>query len=181
MLFRQLFEPDSSTYTYLISCPDTGQTALIDPVLDTAERDAALLQELGLALLDGAVVPVAAVAGEQLLDHAELGDGIRADRARHLERLVEQLLVGDHPVRQARIDGDRRSRDHHTKSMRVPHSTIDSPARAAAGNQRRGCEGKSRPSKRGCGCGQYHGQPNVGGANVELGSFSDPVAGWFGT
>jgi sulfur dioxygenase len=50
MLFRQLFEPDSSTFTYLISCPQTGQTALIDPVLDTAERDAALLQELGLQL-----------------------------------------------------------------------------------------------------------------------------------
>ncbi|MGD8524987.1 MAG: MBL fold metallo-hydrolase [Thioalkalispiraceae bacterium] len=50
MIFRQLFEPDSSTYTYLISCSDTGKTALIDPVLDTAERDARLLQEMGLKL-----------------------------------------------------------------------------------------------------------------------------------
>jgi glyoxylase-like metal-dependent hydrolase (beta-lactamase superfamily II) len=50
MLFRQLFEPDSSTYSYLISCPQTGETALIDPVLDTAERDAELLQALGLSL-----------------------------------------------------------------------------------------------------------------------------------
>ncbi|MGM0595363.1 MAG: MBL fold metallo-hydrolase [Pseudomonadota bacterium] len=50
MLFKQLFEPDSSTYTYLISCPDTGKTALIDPVLDTVERDLALLQQMGLKL-----------------------------------------------------------------------------------------------------------------------------------
>lgn len=50
MLFRQLFEPESSTFTYLISCPDTGVTALIDPVLDTVERDLALLQQLGLKL-----------------------------------------------------------------------------------------------------------------------------------
>lgn len=50
MLFKQLIEPDSSTYTYLISCPDTGVTALIDPVLDTVERDLALLQQLGLKL-----------------------------------------------------------------------------------------------------------------------------------
>jgi glyoxylase-like metal-dependent hydrolase (beta-lactamase superfamily II) len=50
MLFRQLFEPESSTYTYLLSCPDTGVTALIDPVLDTVERDLALLQQLGLKL-----------------------------------------------------------------------------------------------------------------------------------
>lgn len=50
MIFRQLFEPDSSTYTYLVSCPDTGTTALIDPVLDTVDRDLSLLQEMGLKL-----------------------------------------------------------------------------------------------------------------------------------
>jgi len=50
MLFKQLFEPDSSTYTYLISCPDTGTTALIDPVLDTVDRDLRVLQQLGLSL-----------------------------------------------------------------------------------------------------------------------------------
>jgi glyoxylase-like metal-dependent hydrolase (beta-lactamase superfamily II) len=50
MLFRQLIEPDSCTYTYLLSCPDSGTTALIDPVLDTVERDLALLQSLGLQL-----------------------------------------------------------------------------------------------------------------------------------
>jgi len=50
MLFRQLLEPESSTYTYLISCPDTGVAALIDPVLETVERDLALLQRLGLTL-----------------------------------------------------------------------------------------------------------------------------------
>lgn len=50
MIFRQLFEPDSSTYTYLLSCPDTGKTVLIDPVLETVERDLALLQQMGLTL-----------------------------------------------------------------------------------------------------------------------------------
>ncbi|MFU8836672.1 MAG: MBL fold metallo-hydrolase [Thiohalomonadaceae bacterium] len=50
MIFKQLFEPDSSTYSYLISCPDTGKTALIDPVLDTVERDLAVLQQMGLKL-----------------------------------------------------------------------------------------------------------------------------------
>jgi sulfur dioxygenase len=50
MLFRQLFEPDSSTYTYLLSCEETGETALIDPVLDTAERDLQLIDQLGLKL-----------------------------------------------------------------------------------------------------------------------------------
>lgn len=50
MIFRQLFEPDSSTYTYLIACSDSGKAALIDPVLDTVERDLSLLQGMGLEL-----------------------------------------------------------------------------------------------------------------------------------
>jgi glyoxylase-like metal-dependent hydrolase (beta-lactamase superfamily II) len=50
MIFRQLFEPVSSTYTYLIGCEQTGQAALIDPVLETVERDLGLIQDLGLTL-----------------------------------------------------------------------------------------------------------------------------------
>ncbi len=50
MIFRQLFESSSSTYTYLVACQDTGVVALIDPVLETIERDLALLKELDLQL-----------------------------------------------------------------------------------------------------------------------------------
>ena len=50
MLFRQLFEPQSSTYTYLIACADSGEAALIDPVLETVERDLAEIDALGLSL-----------------------------------------------------------------------------------------------------------------------------------
>jgi sulfur dioxygenase len=50
MLFRQLFEPESSTYTYLLGCRDTGQAVLIDPVVETIDRDLAVVRELGLML-----------------------------------------------------------------------------------------------------------------------------------
>ena len=50
MIFRQLFEPGSSTYTYLLGCPDTRQAVLVDPVLDAVDRDLATVQELGLTL-----------------------------------------------------------------------------------------------------------------------------------
>ena len=50
MIFRQLFEPQSSAYTYLVACKETREAALIDPVLETADRDLALLDELGLEL-----------------------------------------------------------------------------------------------------------------------------------
>jgi glyoxylase-like metal-dependent hydrolase (beta-lactamase superfamily II) len=50
MIFRQLFEPQSSAYTYLVACGDTRTAVLIDPVLETVARDLALLEELGLTL-----------------------------------------------------------------------------------------------------------------------------------
>lgn len=50
MIFRQLFEPESSTYTYLFADPQTREAVLLDPVLETVERDLAALQELGLTL-----------------------------------------------------------------------------------------------------------------------------------
>lgn len=50
MIFRQLFEPQSSTYTYLLADAATRDAILIDPVFETARRDAALIEELGLKL-----------------------------------------------------------------------------------------------------------------------------------
>ena len=50
VLLRQLFDAQSSTYTYLIADPASGQAALVDPVLEQLERDITLLQELGLSL-----------------------------------------------------------------------------------------------------------------------------------
>jgi glyoxylase-like metal-dependent hydrolase (beta-lactamase superfamily II) len=50
MLFRQLFEPQSCAYTYLIACEQTREAALIDPVLETVERDLNLLHGLRLTL-----------------------------------------------------------------------------------------------------------------------------------
>ncbi|HST37063.1 MAG TPA: MBL fold metallo-hydrolase [Allosphingosinicella sp.] len=50
MIFRQLFEPESSTYTYLLGCPETGEAVLVDPVLETAERDLAEVAAMGLRL-----------------------------------------------------------------------------------------------------------------------------------
>jgi len=51
MIFRQLFEKDSSTYTYLLACSDTGQAMLIDPVIDTLERDLEVLHQHNLKLV----------------------------------------------------------------------------------------------------------------------------------
>lgn len=53
LLFRQLFEKESSTYTYLLA--DMGHpekpAVLIDPVDKTADRDVSLIKELGVKLI----------------------------------------------------------------------------------------------------------------------------------
>ena len=51
LIFRQLFDAASSTYTYLLGDADSGQALLIDPVYDNVGRDGALLRELGLCLV----------------------------------------------------------------------------------------------------------------------------------
>jgi sulfur dioxygenase len=51
MLFRQLFDPQSGTYTYLLADTQVGEAVLIDPVYEQAQRDAALVSELGFTLL----------------------------------------------------------------------------------------------------------------------------------
>jgi sulfur dioxygenase len=50
MLFRQLIDSRSSTYTYLLADPATRDALLIDPVFEQYARDAALVRELGLTL-----------------------------------------------------------------------------------------------------------------------------------
>ena len=50
MLFRQLFDKDTSTYTYLLADPETREALLIDPVREQTERDLGVLRELGLTL-----------------------------------------------------------------------------------------------------------------------------------
>jgi glyoxylase-like metal-dependent hydrolase (beta-lactamase superfamily II)/rhodanese-related sulfurtransferase len=51
MVFRQLFDPQSSTYSYVLGDPQSREAVLIDPVFEQARRDAALIDELGLNLV----------------------------------------------------------------------------------------------------------------------------------
>jgi glyoxylase-like metal-dependent hydrolase (beta-lactamase superfamily II)/rhodanese-related sulfurtransferase len=50
LVFRQLFDPQSATYTYLLADGASREALLVDPVFEQARRDAALIEELGLRL-----------------------------------------------------------------------------------------------------------------------------------
>lgn len=50
MIFRQLFDAASSTYTYVLGCESSREAIIIDPVFEQHARDTALLRELNLKI-----------------------------------------------------------------------------------------------------------------------------------
>jgi glyoxylase-like metal-dependent hydrolase (beta-lactamase superfamily II)/rhodanese-related sulfurtransferase len=90
MLFRQLFDLESSTYTYLLADPETREAVVIDPVFEQFERDRALVRELDLTLSHTLDTHVHAdhVTGAWRLQHAlgarivisKRGGAVGADR-----------------------------------------------------------------------------------------------------
>lgn len=51
MIFRQLFEPETSTYSYLLGCSKTHRAVLIDPVASEVDAYESLLDSLDLRLI----------------------------------------------------------------------------------------------------------------------------------
>lgn len=51
MIFRQFFEPETCTYSYLLACERTRRAVLIDPVVSEVEGYLSLLREIGLRLI----------------------------------------------------------------------------------------------------------------------------------
>lgn len=51
MIFRQLFDPETSTYTYLLGCDLTLRALLIDPVASEVEGYRSIIQSMGLTLV----------------------------------------------------------------------------------------------------------------------------------
>lgn len=106
LIFRQLFDYETWTYTYLLADPRSKEAIIIDPVLEQTSRDLALIRELGLKLKfifethihadhitgaavlkkeTGAKICVSAIAQANGVDMA-LVDG-------------EELLMGEFPIR----------------------------------------------------------------------------------
>ena len=50
MIFQQLFDPVTSTYTYLLADPDSKDGVIIDSVLEHFNRDFSIIQDLGINL-----------------------------------------------------------------------------------------------------------------------------------
>ncbi len=97
MIFRQLFERESSTYTYLIACTETREAVLIDTVKTEVSRYLQLLDELNLKL-------VYALDTHTHADHIT-GAGALRDATQCKTLLGEE--AGSPCVSQGIQDGDR--------------------------------------------------------------------------
>ena len=97
MIFRQLFDAVSSTYTYLLASRHGGEALIVDPVLDKVERYLQLVRELDLRL-------VKAVDTHLHADHVT-GLGALRDRTHCITVMGEQTRADVVSMRVA--EGDR--------------------------------------------------------------------------
>jgi glyoxylase-like metal-dependent hydrolase (beta-lactamase superfamily II) len=123
MIFRQLFEPQSSAYTYLVGCERTREAALIDPVIETVERDLALIDELGLSLkytlethIHADHVTGAARLREETGSKAAVPQKSHAEHADVAVREGEPIKVGD--LRLEPLFTPGHTDDHHAYLLR---------------------------------------------------------------
>ena len=97
MIFRQMFDSVSGTYSYLLASRHGGEALIIDPVLEKVERYIKLLSELDLRL-------VKAVDTHLHADHIT-GLGALRDRTHCITVMGEQSKVDVVSMRVA--DGDQ--------------------------------------------------------------------------
>lgn len=117
MIFRQLFDAISGTYTYLLASRRGGEALIIDPVLEKVDRYLQLMRELDLRL-------VKAVDTHLHADHIT-GLGALRDRTRCITVMGEQSSVDVVSMRLS--DNDKLSIERLTLDvMYTPGHTDDS-------------------------------------------------------
>jgi sulfur dioxygenase len=117
MIFRQLFDSTSSTYTYLLASRRGGEALIIDPVLDKVNRYIQLFDELGVRL-------VKAIDTHVHADHVT-GLGALRDRTKCITVMGEHSKVDVVSMRVS--DGDTLEADAvRLTAMYTPGHTDDS-------------------------------------------------------
>jgi glyoxylase-like metal-dependent hydrolase (beta-lactamase superfamily II) len=99
VIFRQLFDQTSGTYSYLLASRRGGEALIIDPVLEKVDRSIPLLQELDLKL-------VKAVDTHLHADHVT-GPGELRDRTQCLRVRGNGLALMSSPCEWRKVTGSR--------------------------------------------------------------------------
>lgn len=116
MLFRQLFDARSSTYTYLLADRVIREAVLIDPVFEQHLRDAALVREMGLRLRYTLETHV----------HADHVTGAWLLKERFGSRIVVAAAAGAEGADLTVRPGDRVTFGRHTLEVRATPGHTDS-------------------------------------------------------
>src|SRR6201996_2661005 len=117
MIFRQLFDATSGTYTYLLASRRGGEALIVDPVLEKVDRYLKLIREMDLKL-------VKAVDTHLHADHIT-GLGALRDTTRCITVMGEQSSVDVVSMRLS--DGDRlRIEGLELEAIYTPGHTDDS-------------------------------------------------------
>lgn len=97
MFVRQLFDRETSTYTYLIADEATSEAAIIDPVKEQLERDVLLIKQLGFNLK---YVLETHVHADHITSSGKLRDEFSAEVVLHENSGAEcaDLLIKDNDV-----------------------------------------------------------------------------------
>ena len=101
MIFRQFFDTESSTYTYLMADPESREAIIIDPVLEKVPQYLQQLEELDIQLMMAVDTHVHAdhiTGGGKLRDSSEcmymMGEQTRAQCISHRFKDGDRLLLG---------------------------------------------------------------------------------------
>ncbi len=117
MIFRQLFDATSGTYTYLLASRRGGEAMIVDPVLEKVDRYLQLIRELDLKL-------VKAVDTHLHADHIT-GLGALRDRTHCITVMGEQSGVD--VVSMRLTDGDRLTIEGLSLDVSTPPATPTIP------------------------------------------------------
>ena len=132
MIFRQLFDATSGTYTYLLASRRGGEALIIDPVLEKVDRYLQLIRELDLKL-------VKAIDTHLHADHIT-GLGALRDRTHCI------TVMGEQSERRRGVDAHRRGRpagDRRASAWMSPTRRAI-PTTATASSWQTGCSPATR-------------------------------------
>lgn len=106
MIFRQLFDHESSTFTYLVADKQGGEALIIDPVIENVPQYLRLIREMDLQLVMSVDTHVHAdhISGSSMLrDSAEcmyaMGQETRAECLTHRFKDNDALVIGKNVLR----------------------------------------------------------------------------------
>ncbi|MCC7460097.1 MAG: MBL fold metallo-hydrolase [Proteobacteria bacterium] len=106
MIFRQLFDSETSTYTYILADSDEKEGVIIDPVIENLDRDLQTIQELGIKLkwiLDTHVhadhITAAYAIKEKTGAKIGMGVGTNVSCADRLFKEGEEVTFGDYQLK----------------------------------------------------------------------------------